>query len=418
MKKRFIAALIVFMAAVDVIADQKTIKDPAEYNAYITALNAQDPVQKAGAMMAFDGKYPDSVMHIDAMEQAMAAYQQAGNAAKVEDVAREILKIAPENVRALAIVTYLQRFRATSGDKDALAGVGESAERGLKALEAWKAPDGVSAEDFKKLRNQMAEIFNGAAGFAALQNGDYAAAGGYYLKSVQIDPANMQDVYQLAVADLQNNSLDPDGFWYIAKAMQLAGAQKNEAAQKSMASYGKAKYRRYHGSDDGWDQLVAAAVDQAVLPEGFAATIKAAPTPAEVAVIAVIENDPATLSFSDYEYVLSRRNASWANEAAAKKVWQTIQAKQSNGAAKLAILGKVVSSDGKTIEAAITDENQQSNHADLEVTLAEPLSQPPAPGTMIEIAGVLSDYTATPFMFHMKDGSLRGQTSAAAASTP
>jgi tetratricopeptide (TPR) repeat protein len=396
----------------------KVIKDPAEYNAYIVALNTTDPAQKAEAMVAFNGKYPDSVMHIDAMEQAMAAYQQAGNVAKVEEVAQGILKIDPENVRALAIVTYLERSRATGGDKEALAAVGGNAEHGLNVLNTWKSPEGMSAEDFEKLRDQMAEIFNGAAGFAALQKGDYTTARGYYLNSVQIDPANLQDIYQLAVADLQNKSLDPDGFWYIAKAMQLAGAQKNDAAQKSMVAYGKAKYRRYHGSDDGWDRIVATAADQKTLPDGFAATIKAAPTPAELAVLAVIQNDPATLSFSDWEYVLSYRDASSANAAAADKVWQTIQAKQNNGTIKLAISVKVISSDGKTIQAAITDNNQQANKADLEVILAEPLAQPPAAGATIEVVGVLSDYTASPFMFHMKDGSVREQRSPSTSPAP
>jgi tetratricopeptide (TPR) repeat protein len=418
MKKLLAAIFVMAVLAAAAWAEQKTIKDPAEYNAYIAALNMKDPAEKAEAMVAFNGKYPDSLMHIDAMEQAMAAYQQAGNVAKVEEMAGEILKIAPENVRALAIVTYLGRARATGGDKEALAAVGDSAEHGLKALKTWKSPEGTSAEDYKKLRDQMAEIFNGAAGFAALQKGDYAAARGYYSKSVQIDPTNLQDVYQLAIADLQSKPLDPDGFWYITKAMQLAGVQKNEPAQKSMVAYGKAKYRRYHGSDDGWDRIVVAAADQKTLPDGFAATIKAAPTPAELAVLAVIQNDPATLSFSDWEYVLSYRDASPANAAAAEKVWQTIQAKQNNGTVKLAIPVKVISSDQNTIQAAITDDNQQANKADLEITMAEPLAHPPAPGTQVTVVGVLSDYTAMPFMFHMTDGSLREPTPPAAVPAP
>jgi hypothetical protein len=58
------------------VAQQKTIKDPAEYNAYIAALNINDPKQKAAAMEAFVSQYPNSVVKIDAMEQAMAAYQR------------------------------------------------------------------------------------------------------------------------------------------------------------------------------------------------------------------------------------------------------------------------------------------------------------------------------------------------------
>src|SRR5579862_5295374 len=131
MKKLLTAVFVMAMLATLGLADQKTIQDPVEYNAYITALNTQAPAQKAEAMVDFIGKYPDSVMHIDAMEQAMAAYQQAGNATKVEEVAWGILTIAPENVRALAIVTYLGRARVTHGDKSALTEVDGNAEHGL-----------------------------------------------------------------------------------------------------------------------------------------------------------------------------------------------------------------------------------------------------------------------------------------------
>jgi len=404
---------------VTALAKQKVIKDPAEYNAYLAALNTPEPAQKAAAMVAFVGKYPDSVMHADALEQAMAAYQQSGDQAKVEETAGEILKLNPDNVRALAIITYLQRHRATKGDKNALKEVRADAERGLKALETWPAPDGMSDGDFKKLRDQMADIFSGAAGFAALKAKDYATARGYYLKSVSIDSANMQDVYQLAIVDLQASPLEVDGFWYIAKAIHLAGAQKDQTAQENITNYGQAKYRRYHGSNDGWDALVAAVASQTAPPDGFAATIKRAPTPAELAVKAVRENDPASLSFSDYEYVLSYRDASPDNAAAAKKVWDTIQAKQKNGTVRLALTVKVIEYDGKlTIQAALTDENQKANKADLEIALKEPLKVPVVAGSQAKITGVLSDYKLSPFLFLMKDGELGEPAAAATVKAP
>src|SRR5262249_32956745 len=102
-------------------AGQKVIKDAGEYNAYIAALNTADPVQKGAAMEAFVARYPNSVVHVDALEQAMAAYQQSGNTAKVEDAANRILKLEPGNVRALAIVVVLERMRATQGQADASA---------------------------------------------------------------------------------------------------------------------------------------------------------------------------------------------------------------------------------------------------------------------------------------------------------
>src|SRR5215467_7221351 len=82
---------------------QKVIKDPAEYNAYITALNTTDPAAKGAAMEAFVAQYPNSIVKVEALEQAMGAYEAAKNQQKVQQLAGSILQIEPNNVRALAI---------------------------------------------------------------------------------------------------------------------------------------------------------------------------------------------------------------------------------------------------------------------------------------------------------------------------
>jgi tetratricopeptide (TPR) repeat protein len=388
-------------------ASQKVIKDPTEYNAYIAALNTQDPAQKAAAMEAFITQYPASVVKTDAMEQAMAAYQQAGNVAKLTSIANHLLELDPANVRALAIVTFLNRSLASQGDAKAASDVRAEADRGLKALPGWQKPEGVSDADFEKLRKQMAAIFHGAAGFTALQAKDYAAARDHYLQSIESDPSNLEDVYQLAVAELEMKPVDPNGFWYVAKAFQLA--HDNAAAQKSIEAYGKAKYRRYHGGEDGWDQLVAAVVSQPVRPADFA--VKSAPTLAEIAVKAVQDNAPGDLSFSDWEFVLNLRDASPANKEAADKVMQAILEKEKQGAAKLKIPVKVISASGNTIQVAVTDENQQANKADMQVTLAKPALHPAIAGAMIEVVGVITDYVLNPFSFKMTQGEVATRTS-------
>src|SRR5262245_59728288 len=155
---------------------QKVIKDPAEYNAYITALNTQDPAAKAAAMEAFVKQYPQSVVLTDALEQAMAAYQQAGNAAKVEETAKRLLQLTPNNVRALAIVVALDRAKATQGDQAALREICTLSQTGLQQLPSWQKPQEMPEADFQKLKTQMAQIFNGAAGFCALQAKTYPQA--------------------------------------------------------------------------------------------------------------------------------------------------------------------------------------------------------------------------------------------------
>jgi len=397
----FISFIVIVQTA---SGQQKVIKDPGEYNAYIAALNTTDPTQKAAAMETFVNQYPNSIVKVDAMEQTMGAYQHAGNSAKVEQTADRILQFDPDDLHALAISIILKRVQAKD-EKDAAA-IGVLAERGLKVLPNSPKPDGASDADFKKLSDELADIFNGGAGYALLQAKDYAHARPFYLKAIQIDPTNLQDIYQLSIADLEMAPLDIDGLWYIAKAINMAQAAGNQQGAQSMRAYGKAKYHRYHGSDDGWDGIMTSAANQSSPPSGFAASIRPAPTPAELAVQAVAENDPATLSFSDYEFVLSYRDASPGNKLAAERVWQAIQAKQKNGVAKLQIAVKVISSTKTTIQAAITEDDQASNTADVEITMETPLALPPAPGSQINIIGVLTDYTPRPFMFRMKHGAL------------
>jgi hypothetical protein len=98
---------------------------------------------------------------------------------------------------------------------------------------------------------------------------------------VALDPASLQDVYQLAVADLEMKPLDPSGFWYCARAIHLAEGAGNDKAADGFVLYCKAQYARFHGAQDGWDALVAASAAQSALPGDFAKQI--APAPAQQA---------------------------------------------------------------------------------------------------------------------------------------
>jgi hypothetical protein len=173
-----------------------------------------------------------------------------------------------------------------------------------------------------------------------------------------------------------------------------------------MIAYGKAKYKRYHGAEDGWDQIVAQAARQGAPPAGFAAGIKPAPTAAEIAVAAVKENESGTLSFGDMEFVLSYRDASLANKEAADKVWKAIREKEKNGSVQLKMEVVVVSATSETIEAAITEENQKSKTSDLHIVMAKRMDGPPAPGSTITITGVITNYVPKPFRFEMERGSM------------
>ena len=415
MRKAIVWILLLF-ATVAMLAQSQSaqnqpagpvIKDPAEYSAYMAAYNMTDAAQKASAMESFLKQYPNSVMKSVALEQLLAAYDASRNPAKELETTTRILADNPDNVSALAIRTAIERGQATP---QSIAQAGSDAQKGLQALANWKKPESMSDDAFEKTKNQMTEIFHGAAGFAALQTKDYAAARDHYLSSIQVDPNNLQDEYQLALAELSMTPIDLNGFWYGAKAISLASG--NPDAANAIARDIKYRYKKYHGKSDDWDKFVATTSGQTAPPGNMAELIPPAPTPCDYAVDAVKNSKPEAIPFVDKEFVLAHANCSPANKDAADKVWQAILSEQkaadgSEGKMKLPEV-LVISATKDTVQAAITDESKEAKKADITVTLGKPLLHPPAAGSTIDIVGIMTKYTPEPFMFTMEQGVLPG----------
>jgi len=390
----------------NVPTNQKVIKDPAEYNAYVNALNMKDPAGKGAAMEAFVAQYPQSIVKVDALQEAMAAYQGANNPAKVRELAKRILAEDNKNVRALAIVTFFDRSEAKTPDD--FNKVKAEAETGLSSIDGWSKPEGMTDPDFAKLRTQMKAIFAGAAGFASLQVKDYAAAQKNLLQAIEADPTSLEAYYQVGISYLKSTPLDKKGFWYVAKAYNMAVAMNNAAGAKAINGYGAAEYKRFHGGTDGWDAFRDGVAAQSAPPAEIAVT--PAPKPEEIACKAVQDNDPATLSFADFEFILQFRDSGAAcNKEAAEKVWTTVQNKQKDSKgeqAKLRLPVKVIASTEDSIDAAMTEDNQAANKADLHIVMEKPMAKAATVGTTMDVIGIISEYKPNPFMFTMTHGEL------------
>jgi tetratricopeptide (TPR) repeat protein len=261
------------------VAGKKIIRDPAEYNAFMAAANTQDPKDRAEAMEAFAQHYPKSIVAADALEEAMAQWQIAGDNIKVLEVAKELVNADQGNVRALAIVVALDRLSAAQGDQSALDELCSYSTAGMREIAMWQKPAAMSDSDFATLNKQMNIIFNGAAGYCAMQQRNYSQARDWLTRAYVIDPTNLQDVYDLAISDLELAPIDANGFWYCAKAIQMAKASNNASSASGMESYCKPKYGAYHGSDDGWSTILSLSAAQSALPHDFAKGITVAPQP-------------------------------------------------------------------------------------------------------------------------------------------
>jgi len=386
-------------AAAQAPAQKPQIKDPAEYNAYVNAVQQSDPAAKAQALEAFLQTYPNSVMKVDALVALMGAYQQAGNASKTIDSASRILQADPNNVRALALLAYYYRSLAAQGGPDAAKNAEQSAEYGQKGLDALpNTPKGdMSDADFTKFHNELMAIFDGAVGFNALQKKDLALAQKDLREAVQDESQpNIADIYPLATADLEAKPMNPEGFWFAIKAAQLAQGP----GQQQILDYAAKKYKRYHGSDEGWADLVKQAQgSQSVMPPaGF--TVAAAPpppSPAEQAADLVKSKDPKQMSFAEWQLVLSSGNAQ-----ASDAVWSVLKDKP------VKLVANVISASPSKLTLAGSADDIDDKKADINLTMTKPLPAKfvPAVGTLTQFQATVSSYTPSPFMLTMTDGVL------------
>ena len=270
-------ALAAASAAQQAPPGQKVIKDQAEYKAYTAAVNTQDATRRAEGLEAFAQQYPQSAVLTDALEQELAAWQAVGDSSQMKRVAKRLLAADPGNVRVLGIVVALERVSAAQGDLASLNEMCVEATGGMREVPMWRKPANMTDTDFAALSNLMNDIFIGAEGFCAVQEKNYPEARDWLARALKIDSANVQDVYELAIADLETTPLDANGFWYCGRAIYLAQSAAIPQDASAMVNYCKAKYKEFHGGDDGWYPLLTAAATQDAPPADFARQIKPAP---------------------------------------------------------------------------------------------------------------------------------------------
>ncbi len=247
----------------------------------------------------------------------------------------------------------------------------------------WQKPALLDDAGFAQLKEQMAGIFNGVLGFAALQAKDYDKAREYYRLAVAADPTNLQDVYQYSVVQLEGSPVDALGFWYGARAIAIAKAAKNDSAAQDIDRYVRSRYRVYRGSEEGWDGIVTRVANESAPPANFKKSIPRAMTPPERALEILEDNEPSKLTPAQWVLVLRHRDVSPANKRAAEAVWKAIGDKQQGGQ-RLKLPMKVVTATPERIEGAITDEAQAGNLVDLEVD-DDAAAQPAAGGGLEDL---------------------------------
>jgi hypothetical protein len=399
----------------------------AEYTAYNSAITQTSPQAKAAAIEAYLTAYPKSSCpnaRLDTLVTLMLTYYQF-DPAKTVDAADRVLQLDPNNVRALIAEAIFRKAQAdpltdASAKQTAMDSAASYAQKALAAITGSK-PASITDADFKTLQTGATPALYSVIGYDALLKKDSAAAIDAYKKELASVPVaqtqapgqQLQDTFYLGEAYYQ--ATPPDYLncaFYTSRAVAYAPDQY----KTQMAPTAKYCYKKYHGADDGYDAVVAAATANLNPPDGFQTTIKPAPTPADiVANVIATTPDLATLAVGDKEYILQNGTADQS-----AKVWDTIKGKSVSIPGAL-----VIASTPTQLQAAVSDDAVQSKTADFTFNLKAPEELPEhataaqkaayqknqdaitaatAVGQTVTLNGTYDSFTPKPIMITMSNG--------------
>ena len=384
------------------------IKDPAEYNAYVAAIQQKDPTAKISGLEAFLTQYPNSVMKNQALEILMQTYQQSNNVKKAMETATKLVAANPCEVPALTLLTYIDRMMAQGGDpngKQESTDAEKYGQQGLDCLPKFNKPEGTSDADFGKMKAQMTGNFSAGVGWGALQDKDYAKAAQALRAAVDANPPDSQKdlalLYPLALSYLQQTPPDyQNGIWYAARAAAVAPDANKAAIEK----YARSQYVKFHAGDDGWADVLAAAK-----AGGPQVPIKPAPTPAEQAHKMVQDTAPDKMDFATWEFVLT--NGAQEDQ---DTVWNAIKGKA------VQMNGTVISTTPTEFMIAGSSDDIEAKKADITLKFEDkvPVKMIPKDGASFDFQGEPASYTPNPFMMVMEKGRLLSAKPAAPAKKP
>jgi tetratricopeptide (TPR) repeat protein len=381
-------------------------KNQAEFDLFTAITKETDPKAKLQKIQQWEKEYPDTAFMPQRRTLLLTTYFQLGQAKEAVEVAKQILAVTPNDFSALYITVTLTQSLAGQNPTPAVLDQGEKAATAL--LNVNDAPATLTAAQWATQKPQVQNLAHTTLAWIALQRKNYPAAESEYQKSLQIDPNNGAIDYQLATAIYSEKepAKMPTALFYYARAASFEGqgALNPDGRQKVLAFVQKA-YKGYHGSDQGFNDLIAAA--------------KASPAPpADFAIKSAVDIAKAEMANEEEWTKAHPQQAMWKGikEALTGADGANYFNSSMQGAGLPPLKGKVVKLEPatrpKTILVAMEDGKSDGATADATLKFEMALPGTVEPGTELTFEGVPESYTASPLMvvFNVEKEKLQGWT--------
>jgi tetratricopeptide (TPR) repeat protein len=387
-------------------APQKNWKDRAEYDLYVSIGMDQNPKTRLEKLQQWEKQYPTTEWIKERKTLFLTTYAALNDGKNAVEEAKKILADDPKDFTALYYtMLFTQGLYAQTKAADVL----ESGEKAAQAILSGidMPPAGVTAEQWAKLRPDIEVLAHKNLGFIAMQRMNWEGAEAEFQKTLMLTPNDAQVDYWMGTVIASEKKLEklPAAMFYFARAATYTGkGELAPAAQQTAMTYVQKQYKNFHGSDEGFNDLVAAAKASATPPAGF--TIKNA-------------NEIAQAQFANEE----EYNKSHPSETLWKNLKMALTAADGEnyfnmvkGTMVPTLKGRVIKLEPavkpKTIMLAMEDNTNNTTTADATLKLEMALPGKVDEGTELTFEGVADSYTASPFMvvFTVDKDTLHGWT--------
>jgi len=384
-------------------AKEPQYKDPAEFTLYDSILKDTTPKTKLEKLQEWQTKYPATEFAKQRKALFLDTYIKLNQPKDAVAAAKVILADDPKDFTSLYYTMYFTRALAGNNPTPEVLDQGEKAAAAIVA-NIDTPPANVTADQWKGARPGVEMLGHSTLGWIAMQRKSWDAAEGEFQKTLTLDPNSAETEYFMgtAIASEKNPQKMPAAMFYFARAATHEGSEAlAPAGRQQVLDYVKKAYKGFHGSDEGFNDLVALAKAQPAPPADYhIRTAKEIAEEAQKKEDADAASHPELTMWKNLKTQLTGADGATYFDSSMK------------GAQVPTLKGKVVKLvpelKPKTLMLALEDGTTADATLKFEMALAGKVDV----GTELTFEGVPESYTATPFMvvFNVEPDKLHGWT--------
>ena len=361
---------------------QKKVQDQAEFDLLQLVNKEAAGAKKIELLEQWEQKYPQSEFKEDRAMVFVQTYQQMGKAPEMWTACEKLLAINPKSAPALFFLMSL----STSLNDPSKYDKGIAYTKQFMDLLGPLYEGKTKPEELKEKKSQEATARK-TLGTIAMARKDYLKAETLYTEYLKWEPNSGNISYALGNAMLlqKDKAKQIPALWHLARAAHYTGEDAlPDASKKQLQAFFEKTYVNYHGSKDGMQEVLDAALKEPFPAAGWKILSQGEILQAKMDKIK--EENPQLYMWLQVKEGLTGTGGG--------DYWTSTL----KGSAMPKFKGKVVSSNPPAKPKEVIVGISGADLSEIKLVLEQPVGKV-EPGTEIEFEGAVpSEFTPEPFM--------------------